>query len=138
MNAGRVRARSWRCTRLGKTAASWSSVSSKRPRRSPWAVVVSSLRRGAWGRWQVDKEDMGARPGRRSGMPDNGHGLSEDEQQVAALLKESSAPLDAIAIASQTRLQVQEVLAILDTLVERGLASKAEPEPVHERFATAV
>jgi predicted Rossmann fold nucleotide-binding protein DprA/Smf involved in DNA uptake len=70
-------------------------------------------------------------------MPDNGHELSVDEQQVVDLLKSTGAPMDAIAIASQTRLQVQEVVTILNTLEERGLVSKARPEAVHERFATS-
>jgi DNA-binding IclR family transcriptional regulator len=68
-------------------------------------------------------------------MAANGAELSVKEQQVIDLLKASGEPMDAIAVASQTRLEVTEVLDIFNSLEERGLVRKAQPERVHERFA---
>jgi hypothetical protein len=59
--------------------------------------------------------------------------LSDDERVVYKALRED--PQDAIAISSRTRLPVDRVVEILHALVERGLAQRREPEPVHERFS---
>lgn len=65
------------------------------------------------------------------------HDLSADQDLVLSVLQDSEGPLDAIALSSRTRLSVERVLEALTGLEERGLVKRQEPEPVHERFASA-
>ncbi len=70
-------------------------------------------------------------------MPENGGSeLTPDEQAVLDVVRESRVPLDAISVASQTRLGVDTVVQVLEGLAARGLLKKSTPEPVHERFAS--
>lgn len=70
-------------------------------------------------------------------MPENGNSeLTPDEQAVLGVVRESRVPLDAISVASQTRLGVDTAVQVLEGLAARGLLKKSTPEPVHERFAS--
>jgi predicted transcriptional regulator len=61
--------------------------------------------------------------------------LSPIAQQVLRLLREQAQPMDSIGISSVTRLPVEAILQAVRELTDAGLVERAEPEPVHERFA---
>lgn len=63
--------------------------------------------------------------------------LSPIERLVLDTIQASSQPVDAIDIASVTRLDVDDVLTAVMVLLDANLVARATPEPVHERFATA-
>ena len=69
-----------------------------------------------------------------NGTPDD---LTPTERAILDELQASGEPLDAIAIASRARLDVDAVLLGVRTLLDRHLVALTDPEPVHQRFATA-
>jgi hypothetical protein len=61
--------------------------------------------------------------------------LEAQDRLILWELQERGQPMDAILVASRTRLQVRDVLGSLSTLENHGLVFRAAPDPVHERYA---
>jgi len=73
----------------------------------------------------------------RTGDADMAGELPADQELVLGVLQDSGGPMDVIALSSRTRLSVERVLDALKGLQEQDLVERRDPEPVHERFASA-
>jgi hypothetical protein len=60
--------------------------------------------------------------------------LSELERRVLAALENAKQPLDTIGVASAASLGVEETLAVLQGLREKGVVGEQPPEPIRKRF----
>lgn len=60
--------------------------------------------------------------------------LEAQDRLILRELQEQRQPMDAISVASRTRLQVRSVLDSFSALEEHGLILRAAPDPVHERY----
>jgi len=67
--------------------------------------------------------------------PQNHENLSTEERLVLDVVKAEGAPLDAIAISGRTRMAVERVLEIVESLIARGELVRVDPEPVHNRVS---
>lgn len=60
--------------------------------------------------------------------------LSDQERQVLGVLESAGRPMDTIAVASATSLDVDEAHKILRRLADLAIIQEQPPEPVRERF----